>query len=211
MERPVVRIGLLLVLVCSVWPAGTASATPQAPREVIGLEDWEDGFDNDPWVWTVDNGLWDVGVPTAGPGEAHSGTMCVATVPGGDYPNLTSSRLILNSLDLTGYSLAPGEELRLYFWQWFEIGYEGGYYNDYDLRRFQVRPEGESWATLEGDFTRDGAVWSRSSLDLSAYAGQRVDVGFYLYQDPGDNQTKAGWYIDDVSPVSYTHLTLPTN
>lgn len=36
--------------------------------------------------WTAEQGVWEVGVPTSGPGAAHSGSNCVATVLGGELP-----------------------------------------------------------------------------------------------------------------------------
>src|SRR5262245_51428016 len=57
---------------------------------------WSDNFDRpDPTdLWTADNGVWELGVPTFGPQRAHSGTKCAGTVLGGNYPEITSTRLI---------------------------------------------------------------------------------------------------------------------
>ena len=44
--------------------------------------------------WTADCGVWQIGAPTSGPGSAHSGTQCAATVLAGNYPAYTDSRLV---------------------------------------------------------------------------------------------------------------------
>ena len=53
-------------------------------------ESFESGFGD----WYAETGTWEVGVPTSGPGGAHSGINCLATVLGGNYEDDRSSRFI---------------------------------------------------------------------------------------------------------------------
>ncbi len=46
-------------------------------------------------------------------------------------------------------------------------------------------------------FTGDSAGWKDESCDLSAYAGQDVELAFRYVTDPGVNE--AGWWVDDVA------------
>ena len=57
---------------------------------------WTETFEGD-WTqnWGVDNGTWEVGVPTSGPNVTHSGQQCAATVLNGNYSDdAPDSRLI---------------------------------------------------------------------------------------------------------------------
>jgi len=42
-----------------------------------------EGFENGLGDWYAESGVWQVGVPTSGPGAAHTGTNCAATVLSG--------------------------------------------------------------------------------------------------------------------------------
>ena len=65
------------------------------------------GFENGFLGWTVSNGAWEVGQPTSGPGRAHEGTNCVATVLAGNYPGHVGSRLVSPEFELPS---ASGDE-----------------------------------------------------------------------------------------------------
>ena len=60
-----------------------------------------------------------------------------------------------------------------------------------------------AWETLTSR-TLWSSVWQHARVDLSAYAGQRVRIGFYHTEDYEDKSgtwstaRSAGWYIDDV-------------
>ncbi|MEI6566862.1 MAG: LamG-like jellyroll fold domain-containing protein, partial [Verrucomicrobiota bacterium] len=43
---------------------------------------------------SVDQGVWETGTPTSGPGSAHAGTNCLGTVLAGNYPRWADSRAI---------------------------------------------------------------------------------------------------------------------
>jgi len=169
-------------------------------------EDFELGVGD----WGADNGLWEVGAPTAGPAGAHSGSNCAGTVLGGNYPNNANTRLVSPWITLEP---EPGELPELFFWHWFntEPGWDKGW--------VQVRVRGTGdWQTVQAPgspFSGNGGAWTQGYADLSAYVGQTVRIGFYLTSD-GTNCGYTGWYIDDVriegvqSPVEgvfYASLT----
>ena len=67
--------------------------------------------------WAPDNGVWEIGVPTSGPGGCHASAQCAGTVLGGDYAPNTDSRLVSPTVTLP--AIGAGEELQLRFWEWF--------------------------------------------------------------------------------------------
>lgn len=80
---------------------------------VVWSEDFEgDWFEN----WYVDHGVWEVGVPTSGPGSAFSGQNCAGTVLGGNYTPNASTRLIRMPFTVP----AASENPRLRFYNWFD-------------------------------------------------------------------------------------------
>ena len=148
------------------------------------LEDFETdggGFTHsgvqDPWQW---------GVPTSGPGAAHSGTRVWATNLAGSYPSSCSA-----SLEVPELLLPAGTHPVLEFWHWFQSEYW------YDRGRVQISSNGgASWATL-GEFEAHLGGYFQVSYDLTAYAGQTIRIRFLLTTDVSVNYP--GWYIDDVA------------
>ena len=51
--------------------------------------------------------------------------------------------------------------------------------------------------------------WASSTIDLSAYAGQTVQMAFHFIS--GGVYTAAGWYVDDINFVAAPTLILPAN
>ncbi len=144
--------------------------------------------------WSVDGGTWEIGVPTSGPSAAHSGTNCAATVLGGNYADDTSGRLASPA-----FLVPPGDQNpRLRFWQWYSI-------NGHDFVEVQIKAGTNNWQSLATYTASSSGVWSRPSLDLSAYAGQTVQLGFYFESHgyaAGFNyytDVSSGWYLDDVT------------
>jgi hypothetical protein len=170
--------------------AGSAGSSND-PWSITFEETFEDGIG----LWYADNGVWQVGTPSAGPPSCHEGQFCAGTVLDGDYPAYTDSRLISPGVTLP--SLAAGEEIELRFWNWFSFGTNSS-------GQVQVSvwdPDASSWSTWTSIGaavnTRSG-VWSRKAVDLTAYAGQRVRLAF-LHNS--DYYSGAGWYVDSVQIV----------
>jgi len=148
-------------------------------------ETWEHGIGD----WSVDMGAWEVGTPSVGPNSAHQGLRCAGTALGGEYANDVSSRLISPVFEVpTGYNS------NLQFWHWFVFDSFGG--ADYGV--IQITQAGSiQWENISDLFVNSsGGIWSYTSVDLTAYAGQQVQIAFYIYAD--DIFCKSGWYIDEI-------------
>ncbi|MGD9159533.1 MAG: PASTA domain-containing protein, partial [Desulfobacteraceae bacterium] len=165
---------------------------------VVFQEDFETGGPD----WQISNGVWEVGTPTSGPGNAFTGTQCAGTVLGGNYPNNTYSRLISPIVILP--IVSGDEEIHLRFWQYFSIyAYDVSYSQDRGYVQISTYDEVDGWSawqsvgTLLQDYSQG---WSFNSVDLTVYEGQKVRIAFYQTADEQDVST--GWYIDDVQIVS---------
>ncbi|MBM4137682.1 MAG: hypothetical protein FJ241_12770 [Nitrospira sp.] len=162
----------------------------------IYFYDFEQGIGS----WYADNGVWEVGTPTSGPNGCYSGTKCAATVLAGDFPTTTNSRLVSPSIQLP--TLSTGQEIHLRFQHWFS-------YTDYcsnnsidDGGYVQVSSETSpgvwsSWSKVSNFYCGSSAAWSYPLVDLSAYAGKKVHIGFFHISDDY-TPVSSGWYIDDV-------------
>ncbi|MGC2063750.1 MAG: hypothetical protein WA610_12290, partial [Thermodesulfovibrionales bacterium] len=136
--------------------------------------------------WAADNGVWECGAPISGPAGAHSGSNVMATVLSGDYPDFTDSRLISPSTILPSIDISANEELRLRFWQWFELW--SSRYNScsgatcwvyiYDYGKVQISAETSpgtwsAWTDIS-TITGNSGAWTNTNIDISSYAGQKV-------------------------------------
>ncbi|MCZ7635989.1 MAG: choice-of-anchor J domain-containing protein [Verrucomicrobia bacterium] len=140
---------------------------------------------------TDDHSIWQIGPVASGPGGAHSGTSCAATVSGGDYPDDRTARLVSPAFTVP----AALEKPRLRFWHWWS-------FNRDDSGQVQITTNnGVSWQPLSPTYGADSSGrWTRAWLDLKAYAGQTVRLGFYFRSGnySGAPDVAPGWYIDDV-------------
>ncbi|MCU0917575.1 MAG: choice-of-anchor J domain-containing protein [Planctomycetes bacterium] len=214
MARPPV-IALCCVLLFGVGAAlAPAGAGPtdalnfgiSAQAAPILYQDFESG----PRGWYSDNGVWELGVPASGPGAAHNGLQCAATILAGNYPYTTDSRLISPSVLLP--PVTADEEIWLRFWQWFSYAWA-------DSGSVQIQVfDGAAWKLWEQVAVRAVGVsggWSFTCVDLTAYAGQRVRLAFY-HQDETEKDgwggnihaESSGWYIDQIEIVKQTVQSL---
>ena len=169
------------------WYIDDISITVEAPV-FNNPENFEQGMGD----WSADNGLWEVGIPTVGPDNAHSGQNCVGTILAGNYPTDANTRLISPYIVLP--SILPGELIKLKFWYWFRInevihGNDNGY--------VQISVNGGSWQTLAGPISGYSYAWTQGFIDLSAYADSTVRIAFYFISNWTHEDN--GWYIDDIS------------
>ncbi|MBI5017195.1 MAG: choice-of-anchor J domain-containing protein [Deltaproteobacteria bacterium] len=170
------------------------SVAVPAPADVLFQEGFEAGLGN----WIVDNGVWEVGTPASGPNGAHSGTGVLATILSGNYTDDRTSRVVGPAFVVPAADQNPW----LRFWHWWSIA-------GHDFGKVQVSTDnGATWADLSAQYTADSSgQWARATLDLSAYAGQSVRIGFYFephhYSSYGVYYTDvgSGWYIDQVEVV----------
>ncbi len=167
------------------------------PLPASGLPAQPDGFEGGWGGWLVDYiggsatdfGIWEIGVPASGPGAAHSGTNCAATVLDGNHPENRSARLVSPAFTVPEADQLP----RLRFWHWWS--YDCG-----DYGRVEIKVGAGDWQALSDNIgaSSDGQ-WSRAWLDLTPYAGKEVRLGFQTYATTACFLGYApGWYIDDL-------------
>ncbi|MCO6491566.1 MAG: choice-of-anchor J domain-containing protein [Phaeodactylibacter sp.] len=151
-----------------------------------------EGFENGLGDWYVTRGTWgtddDFGCQT--PGSIGTGTN-----PGNaNYHDNVSSRLVSPLFQV------PTDNPRLRFWHWFS-------FSSGDLGRVQVLPQGATaWVNASPTYYNTSSnMWTYPSVDLSDYAGQNIQIGFYFESTdavPGLADVSSGWYIDDVEIVT---------
>ena len=160
-----------------------------------------EGFESGLGDWRASRGLWQVGVPSAGPDSARGGTHCAGTVLDGDYPDGQATRLISPPWLVPDSGGPPS----LRFWHWHS-------FSTLDSGRVQVRSAGEAdWEDLSDAYTGTSDAWGLASLPLDAWAGQRIEVAF-LFTSAQQNfdgvvDVSSGWYLDDISiePAASPH------
>ena len=168
-------------------------ALPTAKAEAVILtEGFEMGIPPD---WSVDNGVWELCVHAV-PEPWGGGLLYVSTVCDGKYPTTTDSRLISPEIDLTAVTVAPDEEVQLRFREWFSYSDDYGWIQirEYD----EVAEVWLGWVPL-ADSRHYSAGWSPRLIDITAYAGKKVQIAFY--HNSGSYDTASGWYIDDITMV----------
>ena len=174
--------------------------------QVNSAQSFEDGWQD----WSSEGGPWELGAPTSGPGAAHQGSHVMATVLAGNYPEWNSSvnayaaRLVSPAFTVPGAEFNP----RLRFWQWYSFNAGP------DYGEVQIQVGAGAWEALSRYAGNGGGVWSRPSVDLSAYAGQVVRIGFLFRAQDDSNSTPEvapGWYLDEVTLVTGALATLTPN
>ncbi len=111
-----------------------------------------------------------------------------------------SDTMLTREFDLAGLSKAT-----LTFWTWYDIE------PDFDYAYVQVSADGKKWEILPGQtttnsdpnganygngYTDASGGWIQERIDLSAYAGQKIQVRFEYLTDAG--VTHAGMFLDDI-------------
>jgi hypothetical protein len=143
---------------------------------------WSDNFEtNTASHWTTGS-IWKIGAPTAGPAKTHSGTQCAATGLTANVPANADAWFICTNYDGASTLTIPATNQfpRLRFSQWFDYVNAEGYVG--------IKESGStSWQTISVTNLGFGntpnyssGVWSRPSIDLSAFAGTRVQIAFHF-------------------------------
>ena len=153
---------------------------------------WSDNFEtNVPIRWTA-TAPWHIGPPTAGPSAAHSGANCALTQ---FYRYSADARIFCtnylngsNSLVIPDASLSPS----LTFWHWLKFANALGY--------VELKSGTNGWQQISPTYLNltSGGVWVHSSIDLTAYAGQSVQIAFHFASGSCCGNAE-GWYVDDVA------------
>lgn len=162
-----------------------ASAIPEVPGTLF-FDDMEHGENG--WTHGGTQDTWALGVPTSGPGSAHSGANAWGTNLSGNYPNGSNAWLMSPAVELTGGSAYT---LQFAHWYSFEANWDYGY--------VEVSADGTNWQALV-QLTGSGESWQQPAYDLSDYAGQTVQIRFRMTSD--GSVTRPGWFIDDVRVLS---------
>ena len=157
--------------------------------------------------WSASRGVWQVGVPSSGPGECYEGEHCAGTVLDGKYPAYTDSRLVSATINLSGCSASV---VYLRFWEWFS-------YSSYDYGEVQISVwdiETEQWSDWTSliQSTGTSSVWTLKYVDLSGYSGKIFRIGFLHVagRDSWGNASEShGWFIDNLELVGPTQI-MPT-
>lgn len=165
---------------------------------------WSDNFEtNAVKRWTTSS-VWHIGSPTAGPAlnaagfRTHSATNCASTQ---NYPANQDARLICTNYSGAATLTVPAASLspRLRFWHWFNFQYDS--LGIYALGFVEIKAGTNDWRQISPSYQKSGGgVWTRPSIDLSAYAGQDVQIAFHFYGGCCGNAL--GWYVDDVAVVT---------
>jgi hypothetical protein len=160
---------------------------------------WLDGFEaNVPSRWTA-TGAWHIGSPTTGP---YSGANCASTQ---NYLYDQDGRIVCtnylngsNSLVIPAASASP----TLIFWHWVNLANALGY--------VELKSGTNGWQQISPTYLNvtSSGVWLPNSIDLSAFAGQSVQIAFH-FTSGGCCGNAKGWYVDDVS-LTVVVTTPPT-
>ncbi len=165
-----------------------------------------DDFEGPTGAWSVDNGLWQIGVDTIA--RSRSGVKAAGTLLNGRIPNDTYTTRLNRIFVLP--NVAPNQELRLLYWSWFHR--ENSVQASVQIRVDTGGGNFNSWKTISATATTSWSPWSPSSVELTQYAGKRVNIGFafsatYNYYNPAGGY---GWYIEDVKIMkSIASVTTP--
>ncbi|PKN77633.1 MAG: hypothetical protein CVU48_10950, partial [Candidatus Cloacimonetes bacterium HGW-Cloacimonetes-1] len=178
---------LAVIVFFCIFILSVASFLPA--QTVLWTENWE----GTGWMdsWEITNGTWEVGSPTSGPNAANQGRSCAGTILAGDYNDDTYSQLIRSS-NFTVPAASQNPHLR--FWQWYSM-------SGSDWGVVQIKPEGGDWEDVSPHYSgHSSSRWFRAYLDLSAYAGQTVQLSFYFQSSSyyGSWNTSSGWYVDNI-------------
>ncbi|MCF7794700.1 MAG: carboxypeptidase regulatory-like domain-containing protein, partial [Candidatus Cloacimonetes bacterium] len=172
----------------------------------LNLEDFEDDDGGYTHSGTAD--CWEWGTPNYpdGPANAYSGVKCWATSLTGPFNNGSHCGLTTIEFDL------PSSNPYFSFYHWYDFGP-----SNWDGGNLKITTDGGSnWELIypDGGYPEDqlassnplnpepgycgepGLGWVQAYFDLSAYAGETVQIKF----DFGSTSVvdHPGWYIDDV-------------
>ncbi|UCG92575.1 MAG: hypothetical protein JSV97_02370, partial [candidate division WOR-3 bacterium] len=185
----------------------TSDATSVIFEWIEDFESTNGGFVAEPVT-----GAWEWGVPTSGPGGAHSGTQVWATILAGEYMNSADWRL--TSQD---QYVATMDNPLISFYHWYDIEsyYDGGnvkYSTDgttwlllypvggYDDEAYS----GNSGIPAESCFTGHPAVWELEEIIIPVSAAETFNLRFHFGSD--GSVTYPGWYIDDLASLGLGYI-----
>lgn len=133
---------------------------------------------------------WEWGVPTSGPGAAHSGVKVWATNLDGNYNDYEDSYLETPDIDLSTYD---GYGVKVAWWDWQETE------TCCDNVEIQASKDGgASWTTIYGPVWEGKQEWMHHTVSLDGtFTVSNFRLRFHFYSD--GSVTYPGWYIDDLT------------
>jgi hypothetical protein len=176
--------------------------------------EWVEDFEssNGGFVAEPVSGAWEWGVPTSGPGAAHSGTQLWATVLAGPYSN--DANWTLTTQD--DYVASQDNPIIL-FYHWYDIEtrWDGGNvkYSTDGINYLLLHPTGgyddtaytaNSGIPAESCFTGHPAVWEAEEFIIPVTSGQTFRLRFHFGSD--GSVTYPGWYIDDLAGIGFDYV-----
>lgn len=170
------------------------------PLTTIYTEDFEDSngsYVAEALVEDSDNS-WEWGIPSSGPGNAHSGSKVWATNLDGNYRDYEESAITSPAINLDGQA---NKGIILSWWQWVDTEY------GYDYAQVEVSKDGgTTWEHIYHTYRSDG--WEQQSIELdSSYAVPDFRVRFSIDADFLYNEN--GFYVDDVQVKSLDYQCFP--
>jgi hypothetical protein len=150
--------------------------------------------------WYAESGTWEVGVPSSGPGSAHGGTNCAATVLKTNYSSYVDSRFVSPAFTVPPCSTSPA----LRFWHWYNLA---GQYcspsypypcDEGSYGYVEIKVGTNNWQALSAHYTGQSGSWTQPFFNLCPYAGQTVQLAFHFHSAAN---VASGWYVDDVRIV----------
>jgi hypothetical protein len=155
------------------------------------IEVWGAQFDFETSTqgWTRTGQGWEWGIPTIGPGGAHSGTRCWGTTLNAQYQDNWDTSLSSPEI------YVPATSPYLEFWCW----YETDSYDDFVYVYVDHDGGSEQIARYDGYQSE----WQLKTFNLSSYANERVQIRFRFTSD--SYGTYQGFFLDDVRVYSTAH------
>ena len=193
-------------------------AYDEVPNYSLASNQWifggySENFEATNGGWTQTAGTaWEWGVPTSGPGAAHSGTKLWATILAGNYTNSQVGRL--QTIALTIYPTST-----MSFWHWYRLE------NFYDGGNLKISTNGgTTWTIIDpttpypedamysgnaaipnerGYSNTSGGggtpIWVQATFNLGAYGTPEGTVALIRFDFGSDSSVVyPGWYVDDI-------------
>ncbi len=149
---------------------------------------FDDDFEgpNQGWTHGGNNDSWEMGTPSVGPSQCHSGVFCWGTNLSGNYLNDSNMWLMTPPIDLD----LAFSQVTLTFWHWYSTEW------CCDYAYLEISTDGQIWSRLKEYRGSSQGFWIQESVDLSNFIGKVIYLRFRLLSD--FSITYPGWYIDDV-------------
>ncbi|UCF71154.1 MAG: T9SS type A sorting domain-containing protein, partial [candidate division WOR-3 bacterium] len=195
--------------------AGDQNPANDTAHATVSVFEWVEDFETNGGGYVADPaaGAWQWGVPTSGPGAAHSGTQLWGTVLASVYANYANWRL--SSQD--DY-LASENNPHIFFFHWYDIEsyYDGGnvkYSTDNGASWVLLHPvggyddiaySGNSGIPAESCFTGTQATWQLEEVVIPVNMGETFKLRFHFGTDASVYYD--GWYVDDLAGLGCNYV-----